>query len=256
MSYKEAVVVSSVLDSGSKQITNSFLVIILAAFSFACLGCGGGGSGTASNPQPPPPPPPPPATIQVKGGLSQFFHSISGFTTVVNAQNPPTVAITGTYAGYCPSFFMPTNPTQPIADVLYGAGSLVPPGGITVAPFYQCNFGGIAGNGLTPGEDAAENAATEAQPAPVFGSGNLIGLVAVDTPNSLATGATSGLVEVFVIRAGQVVPTGISCTLGLTRRCEDAVHTFAVVDGDGLVLTVTNQPGDNLQYVQVYVGKQ
>jgi hypothetical protein len=162
--------------------------------------------------------------------------------TSVHAQNSPTIVMTGDYNGYCPQVGAPTS-NQSVGLILFGAGSLTQ---------QSCNGNYFFGAGTDPGNAAALNTQ---QGALVIGSGTLQGLVIVDDATSIV-GQGSGLVEVWVLRAGQVLPTGISATLGSNREVQDASDSFAVQDQDQIILTITVGPTDQINNLQWYLGKQ
>ncbi len=168
----------------------------------------------------------------------------SGFSleTHAYAQNPATIVMTGDYNGYCQQSQAPTAP-QSVGLILFGAGSLNQS---------SCSGEYFFGAGTDPGNAAALNAA---QGALVIGSGTLQGLVVIDDQTSIV-GQGSGIVEVWVIRAGTVLPTGISATLGSSREVQDASDTFTVQDQDQIVMTVTVGPTDQINNLQWYLGKQ
>jgi hypothetical protein len=194
-----------------------------------------------------------PPSVEISGGSSPV-PGLSMETISVDSEATPRVVMKGTYAGFC------TNPyvgTQPTAIVFYGAGQFMP--NFNSHSVSDCTNNGAFSGGpppSTPGEGAAADAAGMGELAPILGNGKLKGLVVQDSIKSAATGTSSGLAEVWVIRSSQIISTGIECTLGTTNRCEDATHTFAVIDGDGLAVTLTDQPGDALQNVQFFLGKQ
>jgi hypothetical protein len=215
----------------------------------------------------PPPTPTPKPGISIRGGVSASPSYLTfgapvktaqnrskfwdRFSDAAEAQSTPTVTITGNYSGYCTA---PWVGTQSTAVVLYGAGVLV---SSTQGGPYDCNYNGFNANGVnSPGLQAASNMAAVGNGAPIIGNGTLSGLVVIDSAKSVATSGNSGLVEVFDIRGGNAAATGITCTLGSARRCEDATHTFAVLDGDSIVLTLTGSVGDVLSNVQFFLGKQ
>jgi len=213
------------------------------------ISCGGGGtSGTSTGGSPPPPPP----TIVKGHGGSSAIPGFLALTGTVEAQGTASVVISGVYSGFCTS---PYVSAQPTAVILYGGGAFLATSGSNSA--VACtNNGFFGGTGVTPGEGAAATAAGLGQAPPIIGNGTLNGLVAIDAPSSKPTSPQSGLVEVWIVRAGQALSTGVNCTIGMSNRCEDAANSFNVEDGDVLVLTITSQPGDALQNLQVFAVKQ
>jgi len=225
------------------------LVIVFLVFIFA--GCGGG-SGLSSPPVQPPPPVKPKFNYRVsaipndhttafrKPSAAQSAGWFNSLFPTVHAQNPPTLVMVGNYSGYCQAFDTSAL-SQPSNFTLFGLGTLT---SLDNQNQNKCgrNFliGGVS-------NDA---------PAPVIGDGTLQGLVALDSISSVSTGANTGVVTITVIRNGTALSTGISCTLGTANRCDDAVHTFSVLDGDGVVVTITLSNGDSPVNLQAFIGKQ
>jgi hypothetical protein len=192
-----------------------------------------------------------PTTLSINGGSSPTPELLAGSISV-DAQTVPTVVMRGTYTGFCT---VPWVGSQPTAIVFYGAGHFMDPNANNPS---DCTNNGNFGGGsppVTPGQGAAETAAAQGQSAPLIGNGKLKGLVITDSIKSTSTGPSSGLAEVWVTRGSETIHTGIECTLGTSNRCEDATHAFTVIDGDGLIVTLTDQPSDTLQNVQFFLGK-
>jgi len=74
-----------------------------------------------------------------------------------------------------------------------------------------------------------------------------------------ASSSTSDLLEIWVIRNGQVLNSGITCSLQvagsgaiLTLQRYSSTSTFAVQDMDGIVATVTLNPADSVDALSFY----
>jgi hypothetical protein len=93
----------------------------------------------------------------------------------------------------------------------------------------------------------------------VTGDGTLGPLVVYAAVVTYANSSTSDPVEVWVIRNGQVLNSGISCSLTLTnaptlQRCE-STSTFALLDRDGIFATVTVNPKDEIVNMSFFAVK-
>lgn len=216
------------------------------------IACGGTqGTGTVYNPPPPKPPnanaPFVFSAIPNNGSLhlatpqsAQSFFDRFSLVGTVHAQNPTPVVLSGNYSGYCPLVGFASS--SAVGTILYGAGSLSTQ---SCSQYYS-------GAGSDPGNAAALNTSSGAL---VIGAGTLQGLVVADDKSSVPVDATSGKVEVWVLRSGQVLATPITATLGTSRIAEDSTDTFIVQDQDQIILTVTTNPNDSLSNIQWYLGK-
>jgi hypothetical protein len=225
-------------------------VIFIALLAVAC----GGIQGTGNVYTPPPPNPPTPmnapfvsSAIPNNGSLHlakpQSAASLwDRFSLVgtVHAQNPTPIVLSGNYSGYCP--LVGFAATSPVGTILYGAGSMST---ASCSNYYS-------GAGSDPGNSAALNATAGAL---VIGAGTLQGLVVADDKESVPVNSTSGKVEVWVLRSGEVLATPITATLGTGRIAEDSTDSFAVLDQDQIIVTITSNPNDSLSEVQWYLGK-
>lgn len=201
----------------------------------------------------PPPPPPPHSQGTLHASAMAGFHAVSAkkvtafdFSLVptVHAQTTTTITLTGSFNGFCAETPVNFVPSTASAAVIYGGGTLDPS-----ACGHSFNTGG---DGNSPGQDAAQGAQNGQL---IVGAGTIGPLVAYDAPESVHAGSTSALAEVWVIRGGTVINTGLSATLGVSNRA-DTVTTFPVLDGDYTVVTLTIQPGDDVKGFQYYLTKQ
>ncbi|HTA24061.1 MAG TPA: hypothetical protein VK763_11040 [Terriglobales bacterium] len=248
----------------------AFIAALL--LSLALTGCS---SNSSSSPQPTSPSQPNAPTTSSAfnaGGASAGFHgSIAKQTTAYKFSFLPTVyarttvTLSGTYSGYAGAeegaeFEGFGNPISqgsvPLAYPIYGVGTYN----------NNCGFGdptqcldGTATGSTDPGQALASmfnltnatnlNLAT----APVTGPGTLGPLVVYGYPENLAVPPPplgTDVIEVWVIRNGQVLNSGITCSLQVQtganfsqQRCESS-STFAIQDGDGIIATITVNPAD------------
>jgi hypothetical protein len=222
------------------------------------------------------------------GAIAGFHGNVSKKTTTYKFSLIPrayaqttVVTLSGTYSGYAPLFQGAESQGQgipipqgsvPIAYPIYGVGtfSLSCGGGGTTG---SCPYG-VGGGSMDPGQALASQATPTAAlsgslaPGFVTGGGTLGPLVvyAYDLNGTLPVGSstTSDLVEVWVIRNGQVINSGISCSLTVQnpatpqqlqqQRCE-SLSTFAVQDGDGIIATVTLNPADEVLALSFFLVK-
>jgi hypothetical protein len=244
----------------------AFIVALL--LSVALTGCS---SNSGSSPQPRSPSQPNAPTSSSAfnaGGASAGFHgSVAKQTTAykfsflptVYAQN--TVTLSGTYGGYASALegaeyegvgvSIPQG-SVPLAYPIYGVGTYVN------CASQQCAYGTASGS-MDPGQALAStfNLTTATNgtlaTAPVTGPGTLGPLVVYGYPTNLAVPPpplSSDLVEIWVIRNGQVLNSGITCSIAVQigsnfsqQRCESS-STFAVQDGDAIFATITLNPAD------------
>lgn len=232
------------------------VLLMLNASLMAALLIVACGSGPTTNIVTPNPPPNPGMQSQAYGfsaiPSNHTFHlsapSARGFSfnliPTVHAQSLPSIVMTGNYSGYCQSVVKDTQ-SGTVGTILYGGGTLDP----TVCEnqmFFGCPQ--ISDPSLCAAQNARDGAL-------VIGNGTLSGLVVVDgTGSSVAAG--SGTVEIAVIRSGAVIGTPIKCTLGTSARCEDSTDTFSTLDGDQVVAAISVNPGDTINNVQFFLGKQ
>lgn len=141
----------------------------------------------------------------------------------------------------------------------------------------SCGFGdpsgclyGTASGSIDPGQVLASmfNLTTATNlnlaPAPVTGPGTLGPLVVYGYPENLAVPPPplgTDMIEVWVIRNGQVLNSGITCQLQVQtganfsqQRCESS-STFAVQDGDAIIATITLNPADYALALTVFLAK-
>lgn len=234
---------------GVRKMKATSRVLVVVSILFLLAGCGGGGS--SSSLIPPVPPPVKPSlnyrvsaipnnhTTEFKKQAVQSAGIMDRLFPTAYAQNPPAAVMVGNYSGYCQQFDT-TALSQPSNFTLFGLGTLT---SFDNQNQNKCgrnfNIGGVS-------QDA---------PAPIIGNGTLQGLVALDSISSVSTGVNTGVVSITVIRGVQQLPTGIACTLGVSNRCQDTLHTFAVLDGDGIVVTITLSNGDSPVNLQAFIGK-
>jgi len=139
------------------------------------------------------------------------------FSTKVYAQSV-TVTNAGNYSGFCAA--LPSGATS----TLYGIGRWSDSDCST-------NFASLSDDG-----------------APVIGNGTIGNLIVLGTGG---LDANDGTVQILVNN----VVTPITCRLGTGKKCTDSVNTFAVLDGDGIVATITTLNGSQLHNVRVLLGK-
>lgn len=128
-----------------------------------------------------------------------------------------------------PSAYADTVSTITMTGVYHGACDF-PPGGLSSGTSYiPMNTNDCARGTLVSAFADPNGAAADYIGEPAIGSGTLSQLVVY--------GHGSGTVHVYVNRAGQVVDTGLQCTLSGTalNRCYDTTDTFTLSDGDMVV---------------------
>jgi hypothetical protein len=231
---------------------------------------------------------PQPTTNAFNGGTISGFHANATKTTTsrkfslvppVYAQTTSTITLTGAYSGYTANFEGAESQGQgvaiaqgsvPIAYPIYGVGTLSPncaPGGNSLL---NCPFAAGAGSMSASQALASQVSASTAiqgklAPAFVAGGGTIGPMVAFGYAinGTIPSGPTANdLVEVWVIRNGQVLSTGVSCGLPVqsnsatlqVQRCESSA-TFNVQDSDGIVATVTLNPADQLSAMNFFLVK-
>jgi hypothetical protein len=249
-------------------------LLIAVLLSISVVGCGGSSMTTMPTT---PLPTSKTTTFPMNGGAVAGFHGNIAKTTTthsfsvipkVYAQTTTTVSLTGTFSGYSSVLPPPEiGPAAPAAYPVYGVGSLAPNcQGATLPTSSQgsCPFG-VATGSMTAGQALATQGLTPSQgnlvnPAFVTGAGTIGPLVVYAAPGS-GTGGGTELVEVWVLRAGTVMSTGISCTLpvhpfpiGAAERCI-GTETFSVQDEDQIVGTVTIGPNDFINGLTFFLVK-
>lgn len=223
--------------------------VAILALGVALTGCS---SKSSSAPKPPANLP----SYLINGGVITGFHgSVAKKTTtsrfslipLVYAQTT-TVTLTGSYSGYGVYYGLSGGP---VAFPVYGVGTLLPICLNQVSNVWNgpCPSATSSGS-LDPGQALASQAVSAPLlgaffPAAVTGDGTLGPLVVYAVVQNSATSSTSDPVEVWVFRNGQVLNSGISCSLTIQpssapalQRCESA-STFSVQDLDGIFATVT-----------------
>jgi hypothetical protein len=221
----------------------------------------------ASNSAPTSTPTPPASTKQTQvanAGALEGFHGTSAKTTTthsfsllpkVYAQTTTSINLTGGYSGFMGQY--PPLELQQVSGAVaypvYGVGSFAPfcqpisiGGSISstsLCPFAQATASmspgqALATQGLTPSQSNLVN------PAFVTGAGTLGPLVVYGSAGS-GSGTGTALIEVWVLRSGAVISTGITCSLPVTplplgqpARCT-STQTFSVQDEDQIVGTIT-----------------
>ncbi len=99
-------------------------------------------------------------------------------------------------------------------------------------------------------------------PAHVVGAGTLGPLIVYGPPLHGNPSSPGDLVEVWVLRNGQVLNTGISCALpnqgntttATAQRCQ-STSSFAVGDGDDIIATMTVNPNEEVWAMSFYLVK-
>jgi hypothetical protein len=257
---------------------------------FVVLFLGIGLIGCSSKPASSPSQPTSPTNSYIfNGGTIAGFHgNASKKTTTYKFSLIPiayaqttSVSLSGTYSGYVNNLGGgaaagqgdPSLP-NPVAFPIYGVGTFdaVCQGG-GVGPsfgFLRCPFGTASGS-VDAGQALASQAtptttlAGTLAPAIVTGNGTIGPLVvyayAVNGTLPVGPSTTSDLVEVWVIRNGQVLsPAAITCSLPVQTatlqldRCESS-STFAVQDGDNIVATVTLNAADSIGAMSFFLVK-
>jgi hypothetical protein len=245
-----------------------FLPILV--LGIVLTGCSG-----KSSPSPSPSQPTSPNNSHsLNGGAIAGFHGGVAKTTTsyhisllstVYAQTT-SVSLTGTYTGYG---FYNNLGNVPEAFPVYGVGTLFSSCAGPSSTSGPCPSATASGS-MDPGQVLASQALTETiasvgssfSPAIVTGSGTLSPLVVYAYANNPTTAGTGDLIEIWTVRNGQISNTGISCTLPVQvsatptlQRCESS-STFSVQDEDGIVASVTLNPGDNFGNLALYLVKQ
>lgn len=231
------------------------LYALLTTIALLLIACGGGSGGTTGGtPQPPTPPPTPQAQSAngfsavpgVSGRVVTSTASAQSFDWSLvpraNAQTGTTISVIGTWSGYCTK--TPTSANGTAAIIVFGLGRLDGQGDCSASWFF-------AGSGISAGQSAAMNAGKRGQL--VTGNGTLQGLIVTGSGGKQSD---SGLVEIFVLRAGSILPTGLSCALGTGDQCRNTTTTFAVNNDDYIIATATVQPGDAIVNLRVMTAKQ
>jgi hypothetical protein len=243
------------------------------------------GCSSKSNGSPSQPTAPQVLPFAFNGGAIAGFHGNAMKATTthtfslvppVYAQTASTVALTGTYSGYSSQFTgalgngqgNPNLPDTLVAFPIFGVGTFASicqgQGGTGTCPFATASGSMDAGQVLATKVSPLTVQQGSLAPAFVTGTGSLGPLVVYATSGNVGplTGA-SDPVEVWVIRNGQVLNSGITCQLSVsiistspasTQRCESTT-TFAVQDGDGIIATVTLNPGDAIFGMTFYLVK-
>lgn len=159
------------------------------------------------------------------------------------------VSFTGNLNGWCD--FSPTNSS-------INGPSWTPLSGFGVGPAgYLCGLAQIPDPLLTN----AVQITSGMTGTYLLGAGTLSNLVVVASPGYTTAGTASGTVDVVVIRAGVLIPTTMTCSLGASAktttysRCSDTTDTFTNQDGDQLILFINSSPGDKLSTIQWFVQK-
>jgi hypothetical protein len=218
----------------------------------------------SSNSAPTSAPTPPTSTAktqQVAAGAPEGFHGSNAKVTTthsfsllpkVYAQSTTSINLTGGYSGLMP-YYPPAELVQisgAAAYPIYGVGSFLTQcisgqigSSTTLCPYAQATGSMTAGQalatqGLTPSQTNYVN------PAFVTGAGTLGPLVVYGSAGT-SSGAGTALIEVWVLRSGAVMNTGITCSLSVTpfplgqpTRCT-STQTFTVQDEDQVVGTIT-----------------
>lgn len=218
------------------------------------------------------------------GAIAGFHGNLSKQTTTFRFSLIPvayaqttTVSLSGTYTGYSNVLSGGSRGGQgggnfsvPVAYPIYGVGTFsgvcAGQGGTVLCP------SGFASGSMDPGEALASQVsfrtaiAGTLAPALVTGNGTLGPLVVyayVDNGTFPPGSPPSDLIEVWVIRNGQVLNSGITCSLPVQdnsaislqlQRCE-STSTFAVQDGDGIVATATLNPADTIYALSFFLVK-
>jgi hypothetical protein len=237
---------------------NLLASLVLSIFVVGC-----GGTMSSSNPTSSPAPPASTArTQQMTAGALEGFHGTTAKTTTthsfsllpkVYAQTTTSINLTGGYSGFMGTYppLELAQPTGAVAYPIYGVGSFVSlcqsfQGG-SVNPTQLCPFAQASGmmsagqvlatQGVTPGPANLVN------PAFVTGAGTLGPLVVYGSAGTNSSG--SAVIEVWVLRNGAVMNTGITCSLTVTTapnapptRCTSTT-SFSVQDEDQIVGTIT-----------------
>jgi hypothetical protein len=234
-----------------------YSVLVTVLFLIAC---GGGNQGSSNNGQP------------GGGSTSTTSHSVGAFsglpgmhavrkitTTVTSAFNfdiiptahaqvaTPLVA-SGTLTGFCNSSPDPVIfanvLNQPVELITYGMGRFDSAENCAVP---QGNWAIQAGK--------ADVALPSMDGAPVFDAGTIFRLNVQISAASKLSSATSGKVNVYVLRGGQVSTLTLTCTLGTTTDCNDngntSGHTFALLPRDQVFATVLLGPGEQVKGFRV-----
>lgn len=228
-------------------MTRKDWAIVLLGVLVLMLACGGGGGSSSSAPTQQQPGTPPTVTHNTQPGfpaVPMFYGSTHvtlaesrGFSLIPRAyaQTPSQISMTGNYSGFC--LGTPQGRPAAVSIAVYGAGRW------DAASLCDTSW-----------FNTPEGAALNSEGAPVIGNGTIGNLVVKVAASSVQVSSSSGKVQVFVRRSGQVLDTAITCTLAKAVKCTDT-RTFAVVDDDEIVITATVQPGDAYRNLRVFLGK-
>jgi len=157
------------------------------------------------------------------------------------AQTPAALSLSQSWNGTCASFAKSTQSTASV--LIYGLGQSSDQ---ACSSYYND----------TNGSSAAMNAKDGQL---VIGSGSLSNLVAWAAASGVKLSATasSGLIHIWIQRGSTTLDSGIECQLtnvGSYYRCSSTT-TFAVLDGDLVVATLTSEVGDTISGLNVVFTK-